>query len=347
MISRVVDERSTSVMPEEPDDLLALRRIIRAGDTVAGSTTRVIKRDRDYSRPDRGERVRVSIAVRVESISLDAVLDRLRVRGTIVRSDNESVPNGSHHSLLIQIGETVTVAKSWSAVDRRLLGPGSTAGFVLVAVDAAECGVARLRGTHLHVIPNIYSGAGGKAYKTSFKPEAFFADVLRGMDGVIRQGDDIILFGPGETKRRFANHLQRHRPGKYAVRIVEGIDSGGEDGIYIFTRSDIMREIISDSKLAAVSRIIDEVMSMAGRGGARFSMGYEETRAANCLGAIDCIVFSERIIQDVDEQAVVDLLNDAESRGAVTYSVDSSTDMGLRVTGLGGMVALLRFAVRA
>ncbi len=35
---------------------------------------------------------------------------------------------------------------------------------------------------------------------------------------------------------------------KYKVQVVEGIDSGGEDGIYIFTKSQTMKEIMSDSK---------------------------------------------------------------------------------------------------
>ena len=39
---------------------------------------------------------------------------------------------------------------------------------------------------------------------------------------------------------------------------MEGIDSGGEDGIYTFTKSQTMREIMSESKLAKVSSIIDE-----------------------------------------------------------------------------------------
>ena len=42
---------------------------------------------------------------------------------------------------------------------------------------------------------------------------------------------------------------------------------------------------------------------------------------------------------------VIDFLNDIESKGVKSYSVDSSTDIGLRVTGLGGIVSLLRYAV--
>jgi len=98
MITKIIDENSISVMPEDSDDLLNLRRIIKENDKVIGDTTRVLKQDKDYSRPDKGERIKVRIALTVEKISLDDVLDRLRIGGTISESSNESVPHGSHHS---------------------------------------------------------------------------------------------------------------------------------------------------------------------------------------------------------------------------------------------------------
>ncbi|KFM20235.1 Protein pelota [Marine Group I thaumarchaeote SCGC RSA3] len=36
-----------------------------------------------------------------------------------------------------------------------------------------------------------------------------------------------------------------------------------------------------------------------------------------------------------------------ESKGVKMYSVDSSTDIGLRVTGLGGIVSLLRYSIES
>ena len=74
-------------------------------------------------------------------------------------------------------------------------------------------------------------------------------------------------------------------------------------------------------------------------------MGFEETQKANEFGAIESLVFSEKVIQRQDEQKVIDFLNDAENKGVKTYSVDSSTDVGLRVTGLGGIISILRFPV--
>ena len=57
-----------------------LRRVIKQNDRVIGDTTRVLKQEKDYSRPDKGERIKVRIALTVEKISLDDVLDRFEGR---------------------------------------------------------------------------------------------------------------------------------------------------------------------------------------------------------------------------------------------------------------------------
>lgn len=350
MITKIIDDNSISVIPEDSDDLLNLRRIIREEDKIIGDTSRVIKQDKEYSRPDRGERIKVRIALIVEKISLDDVLDRLRIAGTISESSNESVPHGSHHSFILKINDGITISKrKWSPVEKSLIESNNKQiGFLLVAIDTADCGIARLKGTHLEFLPNIYSGSGGKRYKTNFNIEKFFEEIQQAVFSLVKESDSIIIFGPGETKKRFLNFLQKSiTASKYKIQVVEGIDSGGEDGIYTFTKSQAMKEIMSESKLAKVSSIIEEVMIRANQKSKKFTMGYEETKKANELGAVESLVFSDSAIQTIDEAKVIELLNDAESKGVKTFSVDSSTDIGLRVTGLGGIISLLRYAIES
>jgi len=346
MITKIIDENSISIIPEDSDDLLNLRRIIKENDKVIGDTTRVLKQDRDYSRPDKGERIKVRIALVVEKISLDDVLDRLRVGGTISESSNESVPHGSHHSFILKINDGITISKKkWLPFEKKLLeSSNNQVGFVLVAIDTGDCGIARLRGTHLEFMPNIYSGSGGKRYKTNFNIEKFFEQVQQAISTILKKEDVIVIFGPGETKKRFSNYMQKSQ--KFNVKVVEGIDSGGEDGIYIFTKSQTMKEIMSDSNLAKASSIIDEVMILANKKSRKFTMGFDETFNANQMGAVESLVFSDKAIQD-DEQKMIDFLNDVEGKGVKIYSVDSSTDIGLRVTGLGGIVSLLRYSIES
>ena len=348
MISKRLDENTVSFIAEETDDLLTIRRLIKKGDKIVGETTRVIKQEKEYSRPDKGERIKIRLAIEVEKIALDDVLDRIRAGGTITESNNDAVPHGSHHSFILKLNEPFNlVKKRWTSVEKKLAKKkqdGET--FVLVAIDTGDCGIGKLKGTHLHLLPNMYSGSSGKRYKSNFKIEKFFDDVTKALSTVIQKDDMVIIFGPGETRKKFGNFLSKTTLGqKIQIKVVEGIDSGGEDGIHIFTKSDSMKEIMSNSKLAKVSQIIDEVMILANKTSKKFSMGLKETRKANEFGAIESLVFSEKVIQEHDEQEVIDFLNDVDSKGGELFSVDSSTDVGLRVSGLGGIISLLRFPV--
>ncbi len=348
MITKIIDDSTVSFLVEEPDDLLTLRRIIKKQDKIISDTTRVIKQDKDYSRPDRGERIKIRISLEVEKIALDAVFDKLRVHGTIIESTNEAVSKGVHHSLLIRIGDSFNVVKrKWQQIELKLIkSKDESFGFVLIAIDKGDCGIGKLKGTHLELMQNMYSGSSGKQYKTNFNIQTFFENVSKALETILKENDGIVIFGPGETKRQFANFLAKTPIAKlHKIETVDGIDSGGEDGIYVFIKSKSMQQILGQSKLAKVSSILEEVMIRANNKSRKFTMGFEETKKANEFGAVESLVFSEKIIQTHDEDEVVEFLNDVESKGVKVYALDASTDIGLQVSGLGGILSLLRFAV--
>jgi protein pelota len=340
------------VIPEDADDLFTLRRIIEKDDHIITDTTRVLKQVKEYGRPDKGERVKVRASIRVEQSELDAAVDRLRIAGIIIETDNEMVTKGTHHSLSVEPGDMITIDKGgrWQDVELKMLkSSGSSASFILVAMDTQEAAVAKVSGTHVKVIPNIYSGQSGKRYQTKNNPniEVYFTEIAKTVSSVFGENDKVIVFGPGETRRRFFNVLVgRQDIPKDRVQVVDGVDVAGEDGIFVFLRSPAMKDAMSSSKLASVSSMLDRMMLMVNKGEAKFAMGMQEVSQAAAMKAIEALAVSDSIFKTADEEQVVKLLNSIESCGAKTFAVDSSTDIGLRVSSLGGIVALLRYAVR-
>ena len=338
------------IISEDADDLFTLRRIIEKDDLIIADTTRLVKQVKEYGRPDKGERVKLRVAIKVEQSKLDSAVDRLRISGIITDTNNEMVPKGMHHSLSVHAGDMVTIDKGrgWRDIELKMLKRSvSSASFILVAIDTQEAAVAKVSGTNVKVIPNIYSGQSGKRYQTKNPNlETYFVDIAKTVSSIIGENDKVIIFGPGETRRRFFNILvSRERILKDMVQVIDGIDVAGEDGIFVFLRSAAMKEVMSASKLAAVSAMLDKVMLMVNRGEAKFAIGMHEVSQAAALKAIEAVVFSDSIFKTADEEVIVKLLNLIESYGAKTFAVDSSTDIGLRVSSLGGIVALLRYAV--
>src|SRR5919109_799518 len=359
IVKDVIDssDKAYFVIPEDADDLFSLRRVIESGDYVIADSTRVIKQMGEYTRPDKGERIKVRISVRVENVSFDQSMDRLRIAGIITASSNEMVSKGTHHSMMLRVGDSITITKDrkWNNLKINILRRSANAtGFILIAIDTQEAAIEKVSGTHLDIMPNIYSGKSGKQYpqatKKDSKVEAFFEDVSRTIISLITQEKDqstVLIFGPGETKRKFHNFLINAKTLKKDIfTVIDGVDVAGEDGIYVFLRSSTMKNVMSSSKLASVSSILDEIMYLVHKSENKFVMGIQEVRNAASMKAISHLVISDSIFKTATESDVINLLNSVEDQGVKTYAVDSSTDIGLRVSSLGGIIALLRYTIR-
>ena len=342
------------VIPEDSDDLFTLRRIIQVEDTIVADTTRVIKYEKEFSRPDR-DRVKVRVSIKVEKISLDESIDKLRISGIITETNNDLVSKGTHHSIVIQPGENFIIDKKrkWKELELNILRSGNTGNFILVSIDTNEASIAKISGTHLKIIPNIYSGQSGKYFgnqsKNNPKIDIFFKEICdTAINLILDQIEEstMILFGPGETKRRFYNYINdKNRLLNTKILVTDGVDVAGEDGIYVFLRSPIVREVMSSSKIALVSNILDQIMIFVNNNTKKYSMGVKEVYEAIKVNSVEYLVFSDSIFKVINEDHLIKILNEAESLGSKVIAVDSSTDIGLRVSSLGGMVALLRYEI--
>jgi protein pelota len=157
---------------------------------------------------------------------------------------------------------------------------------------------------------------------------------------------EIIIFGPGETKRKFANSLTDNKVfAKDKVKLVDGIDISGEDGIYVFLRSLTMKDVLKSSKISQVVTILEEILRSINKSERRYAIGFKEIAYATEINAVDSLIFSDNIFNHIDEEKVMLLLNRLEENNSKIFAVDSSTDIGLRVSALGGIVAYLRYNI--
>src|SRR5256885_8967232 len=76
---------------ENPDDLWHLHNLLLPGDLVRASTTRREEVKSDKVRPERGEKVRVTLTIRVVGVEFQAFSDRFRITGVIVADPPDSV----------------------------------------------------------------------------------------------------------------------------------------------------------------------------------------------------------------------------------------------------------------
>lgn len=342
-----------TVTPEQPDDLWTLRRVITKGDLVAGETSRVFKDMAEYSRPDK-ERIKVTVTVEVEEIQLDSTFSRLKVVGKIIDISNNLLSKGSFHSLTLSEGHRVSIRKpnGFSPLQTRLIeGAGAPKdSYVVVALDQRDAAVGIVKGTHLQILPTVESGVTGKMYVDSRRSSAgnYFERIADELAVVYPRDAKIFLLGPGTTKEKFVNYLQRERKDFAEAKLIAGSDVAGEDGVYVALRNPNLQEALSDSRLAKVSKLIQEVMRRISVGDQRVSFSFKDCLRAARDGAVESLIAADKIFSQrgIDEDEIVELLNLVEEYRGETFLLDSTTDLGAQVNTLGGVVGLLRFALK-
>src|SRR2546428_9036859 len=130
------------VRVENADDLWHLHNLVLPGDLVRASTYRREEAKTDKVRPERGEKVRVTLTIRVESVEFQAFSDRLRITGVIVEGPQDL---GRHHTLNVAVEDVLSVIKTWQTHElRRIEEAAAAAQKPLVAFLSLDDEEARL-----------------------------------------------------------------------------------------------------------------------------------------------------------------------------------------------------------
>lgn len=339
-----------SLTIESADDLWTLRRLISKGDLVVARSSRVVKREDEYSRPDKGERVKVMMSLIVDQVHLDSSVERIRLRGTIAESTDESVSKSGSHAITLSPGHSVKVSKQrWTSLDTKLIesAKSSSARYVLVALDRREAGVGLLSGTHLSVLTNIESGLGGKM---SEEPSSgpYLAKVTSFVSQAAREGDPVVVAGPGRTKNVVGNQLTAITKGRNPIRVLDGFDLTGPDGIRALVRFQGFKDIAKESELVEMGAVVGEAVRRISSGGTKVAYTLSRVKVAAAAGAVEACVVSDDIFSvGVDEEELVGTMNSIEEQRGSLYLADSSLEFGKQVSSFGGIVALLRYQLKA
>ena len=338
-----------SLTIESAEDLWTLRRLITKGDVVVTRSSRVVKNEDEYSRPDKGERVKVTIALAVDEVHLDSSIERIRVRGTIAEASDESVTKAGSHSVTLTPGHSLTLRKrEWTPLDIRLVRPPQhqTTRFILIAVDRREAGIGTLSGSHLACVATVESGLAGKMGDEQ-SPKPYISKVSEVVSQVFREGDQVAVGGPGNFKNNVANQI-RERLTSQPVSVIEGLDMTGPDGVRAMIKVSSFENLAKDSLVVEMQKLVAEVVRRVSTGDPKVAYSLTRVRAAATSGAVEsCVVSDDVFSSGVDEGELVNVLNTIEGRGGAVYLADSSMEFGKQVSSFGGIVALLRYAVRA
>jgi len=344
------------VLPGSLDDIWHLYNIILRNDEVHGRTTRGLKVDDRYARPQRLKRVSVLLGVKVEKVAWDRSLNRLRVHGIVCRAPEDLNVKGSHHTLNVTVNKPLTIVKSkWLGheIDRLKRASKTAAAPIIVACidDEGYC-LAVLRQYGIDVKVETKTKLPGK-----FEPEKrtqatreFFKDALKALRQVwMKLRSSIVIIGLGFTKGHFAKFIREHDSEiAEAVIDVKGVNSVGVAGIDEALRSGVFTKAIKEMRIVEEAKVMEEVLSRLGKGMMDVTYGFDEVKTASAMGAVDRLLTADVTLREAsDDKRILleNIMRDVERKGGKIIVLSVEHEAGEKLVSLGGIAALLRFPI--
>jgi protein pelota len=343
------------VVPEKFDDLWHLYNIIYKGDEVYAYTSREIKQDEKYSRGKRGERVSVFMGVRVEKVSWDKLLRRLRVHGIICHAP-EIIPTGAHHTLNIALNSPVTIVKEeWTSHQLERLETArktSEKPVIIVAIDDEGFAIATTTqyGVEVKVEERVRLPGKLEAEKRDVAVKEFFQNALNNLRQIWIEGHNpIAIIGVGFVKNDFAKFLERVAP-EIAKNVadVKSVNNSGVAGIYEALRSGVLTKTMKHLRIVEETEVVEEILKKLGKGERTVVYGLDEVQKALDYGAVDRLILADTVLRGADDKErllLEQLMKDVEQKGGRVIVISTEHEAGAKLLALGGVAALLRFAL--
>ena len=223
----------------------------------------------------------------------------------------------------------------------------------LIVIDNREATIGLLKGTFIQELNNMTSGVPGKI-KAGGQSQARFARLREGAahDFYQRVSEycnkefynkpeikGIILGGPGPTKYTFFDGDYLNNEVKKKVLGVKDLSYTGEFGLHELVDKSydlLAKEIVIEEK-----NLLNRFFTMLAKEPEKTTYGKERTKKALEYGAVDILMLSE----DLDDETTEELSNIAEKFNTNIEILSVDTQEGRQLKELGGIAAILRFAL--
>ncbi|PWR70048.1 mRNA surveillance protein pelota [Methanospirillum stamsii] len=325
------------LFPENSDDLWHLHHLINPGCLVFATTLRSVEGTQDKIRPEKQEKRPVRLGIRVEDVEFHEYSIRLRVFGVI----ESGVDTGSHHTLNLEPGFEISVIKAWSAndlerIERAVKGSNAEAIHILVI----EEGEAELYRVHSFGPKQIWSLAAGSGKTAELSSREVFSETVISQISAIT--GPLVIAGPGFVKEEIIAKYRRNNPSRTAPLVIGDTRTGGRRAVQEIIGQGILEKLNGDLQLAREVTCLDELMRRIGKD-EPVAYGSADVREAISCGAVQTLLVTDSLLR---EPEIAGIIRQAEEMRSEVVIFSSRFEPGERLSGLGGVAALLRYNIR-
>lgn len=325
---------------ETVEDLWHLSKVIEKGDVAEASTYRSVKFG------DKEERKHVFIALNVEEVEFSKSVNRLRVRGKIIRgSPEEFVQLGRYHTFDLEPGEKLVIIKQWKnyQIDRLRQAEKETKKPKLrvIALDDEKAITAIIRGYGVDYGHEIESSASKRDEKHEDKVLQYFGNIASEIE---KHEERYIVAGPGFTKDNFKKFLEKRKPELLKRIIFETCSYAERSGVDELLKKGVVERLIGEERIARETQLIEELTKEISKDGL-VVYGLKEVKEAAESYAIDRLLILDEFLRNSEEAEQVVELVDKNKKEIIIFSEES--DPGIKLKGFGKIAAFLKFKLRS
>lgn len=348
LLNKDVAEGVLHLRIDSLDDLWTLRNLIGRGDRVTADTQRTAESAGDKVREAKMEKRGMRLGVRAESVEWHDFDDHLRVLGPIETGPQD---HGRFHTLVLRAdGMDAVVEKRgplqpWQLRQvEQAVAATSSPQVLLLAIDDSEAQFGLLKSYGLQLLGSLPAGGQGKRHEGADKAkQAFYGEALKSLQAFRPDPKvPLVVVGPGWWRDEFLEFVRARAPAAAAGAVSEGTAHGGRTGLHEALRRGLLERVSRDHRVAQDTAAVQELLARIAKGDGTAAYGPADVERSVAAGAAETLLVSDRLVR---EGQVDGLLRAAESARCNVHVVSSSHDAGEQLDRMGGLAALLRFAV--
>ena len=338
VLKRDLKEGEIRLRVESLDDVWHLHNLVAAGDLVRAITFRREEEKADKLRPERMEKRRLLLGIRVKDVEFHEFSDRLRLTGTIEEGEMDL---GQHHTLNLTVGDDLAIVKAWKPHELARIQEAVAATnrplVACLAIDDEEALLAHVLAYGVRELAVIKSGRQGKMFPGGRTKEDYFAEVL-GKLRTANLGEMLLVLGPGFEREDFAAFVADKAPEIAAKVRVYGTSHGGMAGIQEALKGGGGAKALEESRVGVETKAVETLLEEIAKDG-KFAYGPEVEAAAEA-GAVETLLITDLAVRTEAGERVMRLADKSRAKVVV---VSTHHDAGKKLKSLGGVGALLRY----
>lgn len=337
-------EGEIAVTAETLDDLWHLKYIIEKGDLVFAVTKRKADAASDKLRPEKVEKVKVRLGIRVEELEFHKFANRLRIHGPI----EYGMDTGSYHTLNVEIGTNISIIKEhWKNDQLQRIQDAEEAGkrpkVVIVAVEEGDADIGFVRHYGIEVYSHIRQSSGKR--EGGLRNE-FFREIVEQLRHAVPEDASIVIAGPGFTKEDFLKYFSEVESGMASKALIEDTSMIGMSGFQEVLRRGAVDRIMQESRIARESSLMEDLIREISMDG-KAAYGFADVKNALGYGAVETLLIADETLREGREKGedIDRLLREVEQAQGKVVVFSTAFEPGEKLHRLGGIAALLRFKV--